>query len=71
MLESCMLEQDQFICETVPRYIRSSNFNRRVICVQVNKAQPKEGLWKEVDEKLTKEAACFGGGGGPGYHSGS
>ncbi|CAJ1407366.1 unnamed protein product [Effrenium voratum] len=23
---------------------------------QVTKAQPKEGLWKAVDEKLTKEA---------------
>ena len=23
---------------------------------QVTKAKPKEGLWKEVDEKLTKEA---------------
>lgn len=23
---------------------------------QVTKAKPKEGLWKEVDEKLTKES---------------
>lgn len=24
--------------------------------MQVTKAKPKEGLWKDVDEKLTKEA---------------